>query len=191
MVEPVFELRKLYSIIDEIHLEGGHAVSPPSKVVACAAVVTDFLSGRWEADLGALIDVYSARLGTTLSEEAANLLGEPIEAFGKGVLVGADCEIEHGSAIIHTLKFGDPVRERAGGAKSLLPSAEKRGASGASIDIPLKHIHEVTIRSHHQTFEVRVPDAPRANELVVIIAMASTGRPLARLGAFGKDYEAN
>jgi hypothetical protein len=80
------------------------------------------------------------------------------------------------------------VRSAAGDAKTLLPAAEKRGATGATLDIPLKHVQDQTVRSHHQTFEVRVGDAPRPDELVIVVAMASSGRPHARLGAFGSDF---
>ena len=189
MTEARFALRKMYYFLEVVHAEGGHPVEPPTRVAATAAVVTNFLAGSWAADLSPLVDVYCDRLGTTLATETAQLLGAPAEAFGKGALVGTDGEIEHGSAILHNLKFGNPVRTAAGGAKSLLPAAEKRGAPGAMLDVPLKHIHDITTRSHHQTFEVRVPDAPRADELVIAVAMASAGRPNARLGAFGTDFE--
>ena len=188
MSEPQFELRKIYNVLEVVHREGGQPVAPPTRVAATAGVVTNFLAGTWAKDLSPLVDVYCARLGTLLSEESAAILGAPAEAFGKGALVGIDGEIEHGSAILHNLKFGNPVRARAGDAKSLLPSAEKRGAPGAALDIPLKHVNDATVRSHHQTFEIRVPDAPRANELLIVVALSSSGRPLARLGAFGTDF---
>ena len=180
-------VRKICQFVEVVCLEGGQPVDPPTRVAAAAAVVANPLAGRWQRDLGLLIDTYSALLGTMLSNQAAELLGQPPEAFGKGALVGLDGEVEHGSAIIHNLKFGNPVRERAGHAATLLPAAEKRGGAGASLDIPLKHINDATIRSHHQTFEIRVPDAPRADELLVVVAMAGSGRPNARLEAFGTE----
>jgi hypothetical protein len=103
--------------------------------------------------------------------------------------VGEDGEIEHGSAIIHTLRFGNPFRKLANGT-ALLPSAEKRGACGASLDIAMKHKDDPTIRSHHWTFEVRVPDAPRADEIVVVCAVAGGGRPNARIGSGPEEDEA-
>jgi hypothetical protein len=187
MSEPRFELRKLYHVLEVVHREGGQPVEAPTRVAAAAAVVTNFLAGTWAQDLSPLIEVYCARLGTLLSEQAAAILGVPSEAFGKGALVGMDGEIEHGSAILHNLKFGNPVRARAAGARSLLPSAEKRGAPGATLDVPLKHVNDVTVRSHHQTFEIRIPDAPRADELLIVVALSSSGRPQARLAAFGTD----
>jgi hypothetical protein len=190
MPKSQFELRKLYQFLEVVHREGGQEVAPPTRVAATAAVVTNFLAGSWAEDLSPLVEAYCTRLGTLLSEESAAILGAPVEAFGKGALVGIDGEIEHGSAILHNLRFGNPVRARAGGARSLLPSAEKRGGPGATLDIPLKHVNDATIRSHHQTFEVRIPDAPRADELVIVVALSSSGRPLARLSAFGTDFSA-
>ena len=78
------------------------------------------------------------------------------------------------------------VRDPVDGT-SLLPAAEKRGAAGAPIDIAIKHKHDHSVRSHHQTFEVRIPDAPRADEIVIWVALATSGRPLSRLGAFGSE----
>lgn len=177
-------VRKTIEMVEEVRIEGGRAVDPPTRIASVLAVIDNPLAGRWADDLDPLIDAYSDDLGQILGQRCAELLGVPAEAFGKGALVGVDGEIEHGSAIIHNLRFGDPVRKAAGDASSLLPSAEKRGAPGATLDIALKHIHDVTARSHHQTFEVRVPDAPRASEIVIVVAMASGGRPHARLAPF-------
>ncbi len=187
MSEQQTGIRKLCQFVEVVCLEGGHPVDPPTRVVAAAAVVANPLAGRWERDLSPLIDTYSALLGTLLSDQAAELLGQPVEAFGKGAIVGLDGEVEHVSAIIHNLKFGNPVRARAGHAATLLPAAEKRAAAGASLDIPLKHVNDATTRSHHQTLEVRVPDAPRTDEILVVVAMAGSGRPNARLEAFGTE----
>ena len=92
----------------------------------------------------------------------------------------ADEHIEHGSALIHTLKFGDHFR-KAANATTLLPAVEKRGATGVVFDIPLKHVTDATIRSHHQTVDVRIADAPHADEIVVALAAAAQGRPQQRL----------
>ena len=178
-------VRKLYQIVEEVHVEGERAVEPPTTVAAIAAVVRNPFAGQDVQDLTPLIDTYSHKLGVLLAGRCVELLPSPPEAFGKGALVGSDGEIEHGSAIIHTLRFGNPVRTAAGEATTLLPSLEKRGTVGSSFDIPLKHIYDATTRSHHQSFEVRVPDAPRPNEIVVAVAMSTAGRPCARLQAFG------
>lgn len=98
----------------------------------------------------------------------------------------ADCHVplgsrhEHGSGLIHTLKFGDHFR-KAANATTLLPAVEKRGPAGVLFDIPLKHITDATIRSHHQTVEVRIADAPHADEIVIALAAAAQSRPQQRL----------
>lgn len=178
-------VRKLYLIVEEVHVEGQRTVEPPTTIAAVAAVITNPCAGQDVEDLTPLIDTYSHRLGVLLAARCVELLPSPPEAFGKGALVGSDGEIEHGSAIIHTLRFGNPVRAAAGGATTLLPSLEKRGTVGSSFDIPLKHIYDATVRSHHQSFEVRIPDSPRPNEIVVAVAMSTAGRPCARLQSFG------
>jgi hypothetical protein len=177
-------IRKTVELVEEVHVEGTRAVDPPTRVAVVMAVISNPLAGQWADDLNPLIDAYSDGLGPLLGKRCAEILGQPAEAFGKGALVGLDGEIEHGSAIIHNLRFGDPIRKAAGNATSLLPSAEKRGPAGSTIDIAMKHIHDVTIRSHHQTFEVGIPDAPRTDEIVIAVAMASAGRPQARLAPF-------
>jgi hypothetical protein len=182
-------LRKLVTVVEEVRTEGGVAVEPPLRIAATAAVIANPLAGRYAADLAPLADEYCEPLGHLLAERALEALGGPAEAYGKGALVGLDGEVEHGSAILHNLRFGNPVRDAVGGS-SLLPSAEKCGAPGAPLDLAIKHITDHTVRSHHQTFEVRVPDAPRPGEIVVWVAVASAGRPLARLPQFGSELAA-
>lgn len=183
-------VRKLCVIAEEVRLEVGRAVEPPARVVAAGAVVANPLAGRFEEVLAQLADAYCELLGGLLTERALEALAAPaVEAYGKGALVGLAGEVEHGSAIIHNLRFGNLVREPVGGV-SLLPAAEKVGAAGAPLDLPLKHTQDHSVRSHHQTFEVRIPDAPREDEIVVWVALASTGRPLARLPAFGSELAA-
>jgi hypothetical protein len=182
-------LRKVVTVVEDIHEEGGRTVEPPVRIAAAGAVIANPFSGRYVEDLQPLIDTYCEPLGTLLTERALELLGAEVEGYGKGALVGVDGEIEHGSAIIHNLRFGNKVREPVDGT-SLLPAAEKRGAPGAPIDVAIKHKTDHSVRSHHQTFEVRIPDAPRADEIVIWVALASSGRPHSRLGAFGSELAA-
>ena len=180
-------IRKIYVMVEEIRAEGGRAVREPLRSAAAGAVVVNPLAGRFEEDLSELADTYCEPLGHLLAQRALEALGdgEP-EAYGKGALVGLAGELEHGSAIIHNLNFGNRVREPVGG-ESLLPAAEKRGVAGATLDLPLKHKLDQTVRSHHQTLEVRIPDAPGEEEIVVWVAFATSGRPHARLPAFGTE----
>jgi hypothetical protein len=179
-------IRKIVTVIEEVLAEGGRSVEPPTRIAAAGAVIDNPLAGRFVEDLVPLVDAYCEPLGRLLTERALRALAEPVEAYGKGALVGLDGEIEHGSAIIHNLRFGNQVREPVQGS-SLLPSAEKRSGPGASLDIAVKHKNDHTIRSHHQTFEVRIADAPRNDEIVVWVALASSGRPQSRLAEFGSE----
>ena len=179
-------LRKVVTIVEDVERESGRPVVPPTRMVAAGAVVENPFAGRFVDDLEPLIDRYCEALGALLTERALALLDAPVEGVGKGALVGLDGDVEHGSAVIHNLRFGNKVRDAIQGT-ALLPAAEKRGAAGAPLDVAVKHKDDHTVRSHHQTFEVRIPDAPRADELVIWIVVASSGRPHARLGAFGSE----
>ncbi len=179
-------LRKVVAVVEDVTSEGGRAVDPPTRMVAVGAVIENPFAGRFVEDLQPLIDRYCEPLGELLTERALPLLGAPAEGVGKGALVGMDGDVEHGSAIIHNLRFGNKVRDAISGT-ALLPAAEKRGAAGAPLDIAVKHKDDHSVRSHHQTFEVRIPDAPRPGEIVVWVTLAASGRPHARLGAFGSE----
>lgn len=186
MLAPVADIRKIVTVVEEVVSEGGRPVEPPVVIVAAGAVVANPLAGRFAEDLAPLVDAYCEPLGRLLTERALGALDGSVEGYGKGALVGMGGEVEHGSAVIHNLRFGDRVREPVEGT-SLLPSAEKRGAPGASLDIPLKHKTDHTVRSHHQTFEVRIPDAPAADEIVIWVALATSGRAHARLAPFASE----
>lgn len=116
------------------------------------------------------------------------VLGEPdkVEAFGKAVLVGTAGETEHGAALIHTPYFGNLYREAVEGT-SILPFSDRRAGSGEALIIPMWHKTRSTTRSHYQTFELRIPDAPRPDEIVVAVAAASGPRPQARIGDRSTD----
>jgi hypothetical protein len=182
-------IRKVVGIVEDVHAEGGRKVDPPLRVSAAGAVIANPFAGLWVDDLDPLIETYSEPLGALLVVRALELLGGEAEAYGKGALVGMDGEIEHGSAIIHNLRFGDRVRGPVEGT-SLLPSAEKRGSPGTPLDLAIKHKIDHRVRSHHQTFEVRIPDAPRPDEIVIWVVLASSGRPQSRLGEFGSELAA-
>ncbi|GAB7068504.1 amino acid synthesis family protein [Mycobacterium hodleri] len=181
------KVRKVITVVEEIHTEGGRAVSPPARVAVVAAVIENPWSGKgFVDDLSAGIDGTASDLGALLAPRVLAALDAPAEAYGKAAIVGLDGEIEHGSGLIHTLKFGDHFR-KAANATTLLPAVEKRGPSGVVFDIPLKHVTDATIRSHHQTVEVRIADAPHPDEIVVALAAAAQGRPQQRLAALSTE----
>ena len=180
-------VRKIITYIDEVLTEGGRPVDPPARTAVVVAVIENPWAGQgFVEDLGPGIDGTASDLGKLLAPRVVEALGVPVEAFGKAAIVGLDGEIEHGSALIHTLKFGDHFR-KATDATTLLPAVEKRAAAGTVFDVPLKHITDATIRSHHQSVEVRVADAPHADEIVVGLAAAGQGRPQARLAPLSSE----
>ncbi|WP_338051284.1 amino acid synthesis family protein [Pseudonocardia acidicola] len=180
-------IRSITTILDEVLTEGGRPVEPTARTAIVLAVLQNPWAGQgFVEDLGPLIDEVAPQLGKLLSDRVVDALGASVEAFGKAAIVGLDGEIEHGSGLIHTLKFGNHFRDAAN-ATTLLPAVEKRAAAGATFDIPLKHVTDATIRSHHQTVEARLADAPRADEIIVGLAAAAQGRPQARLAPLASE----
>lgn len=180
-------VRKIVTIVEELLTEGGQSVEPAARVAVVAAIIENPWAGQgFVQDLSGGIDATASDLGALLAPRVIEALGAPIEAYGKAAIVGLGGEIEHGSGLIHTLKFGDHFRTAAN-ATTLLPAVEKRATAGTVFDIPLKHITDATIRSHHQSIEVRVTDAPHANEILIALAGAAQGRPLQRLAALSTE----
>ncbi|GAA3302378.1 MULTISPECIES: amino acid synthesis family protein [Glutamicibacter] len=179
--------RKLVTIVEETASEGGRPVEPAAKVVIVAAVFDNPWAGQgFVEDLTEGIDKVASDLGALLAPRVIEALGAPLEAYGKAAIVGLDGEIEHGSALIHTLKFGNHFRDAAN-ATTLLPAVEKRGPAGVQFDIPLKHFTDATIRSHHQSVEARIADAPHAGEILIALAGATRGRPQERLAPLSTE----
>jgi Amino acid synthesis len=180
-------IRKIVTVVEEIRTEGGREVWPPARVAVVAAVIKNPWAGQgFVEDLNPGIEANASDLGALLAPQVLEALESPVEAYGKAAIVGLDGEVEHGSALIHTLKFGDHFR-KAAEATTLLPAVEKRGAAGVVFDIPLKHITDATIRSHHQTIEVRIADAPHPGEIVIALAAAAQGRPQQRLAPLSTE----
>lgn len=180
-------VRKIVTVVEEVRLEGGREVWPAARIAVVAAVIENPWAGQgFVEDLGPGIEANASDLGALLAPQVLTALDAPAQAYGKAAIVGLDGEVEHGSALIHTLKFGDHFR-KAANATTLLPAVEKRGPAGVVFDIPLKHITDATIRSHHQTVEVRIADAPHPGELVVALAAAAQGRPQQRLAALSTE----
>ncbi|WP_174856248.1 MULTISPECIES: amino acid synthesis family protein [Streptomyces] len=179
-------VRKIIKQLDETRRENGRPVEPVHRVAFVAAVIENPYPEGYVDDLVTLADELGEEIGELLGPACVELLGGEVEAFGKAALVGIGGEVEHGSALIHNLRFGNVFRSAAGGTE-LLPAAEKVGLPGAPIDIPLKHKTDAKTRSHHQTVTLQLADVPRPREIVVICAAADAGRPLARLASFGAE----
>jgi hypothetical protein len=181
-------IRKLITIVEETHQEGGQTVTPPTRKAAAIAVIVNPFAGRHVADLSELIDA-GDRLGALLGERAVAALGiAPAEAqsYGKAAIVGEDGELEHAAAILHP-KLGAPLRRAVEKGAALVPSAKKRGGMGAAIDVPLGHKDAAFVRSHFDAMEIRVSDAPRRDEIVVAVVVTDSGRPMPRIGGLTVD----
>ncbi|AXF11705.1 peptide synthetase [Paraburkholderia graminis] len=176
-------LRKLVVQVDETRIEMGQNIDPPTRRAVAIAVIDNPYAGRYEAKLDALIDA-GEELGALLGKRCVEALGiEPGEAqsYGKAAIVGEAGELEHAAAILHP-KLGAPLRAAVEKGAALVPSAKKMGTLGAAIDVPLGHKDAAFVRSHFDAIEARVSDAPRANEIVVAVAVTASGRPLPRIG---------
>ena len=181
------KIRKLLTVVDEVHREMDRAVSPPTRRAVSLAVIENPFAGAYRDDLSELSAI-GEELGLLLAEKcvaALGIEGGRAESFGKAAIVGERGEIEHAATILHP-KMGTPVRKVLGKGPALIPSAKKMGGPGTPIDVPLGHKDAAFVRSHFDAIEVRVPDAPRAGEIVVAIAVTDSGRPLARIGGLQK-----
>jgi hypothetical protein len=182
------KIRKIITFVEETRSEMGKPVNPPTRRAAAAAVIENPFAGSYVEDLTELMEI-GEELGALLTERAISALGIPgasAESYGKAAAVGENGELEHAAAILHP-KLGTPVRKTLGKGAALIPSSKKRGGPGVALDIPLGHKDAAFVRSHFDGMEIRVNDAPRANEILVAIAVTDSGRPLPRVGGLTKD----
>ena len=182
------KIRKIVTLVEETRREMDRTIEPPTRRAAALAVIENPCAGIYVEDLSELMAI-GEELGGLLTERAVKSLGvapATVESYGKAAAVGENGEIEHAAAILHP-KLGAPVRKTLGKGAALIPSSKKRGGLGTVLDIPLGHKDAAFVRSHFDGMEVRVNDAPRANEIVVAIAVTDSGRPLARVGGLTKD----
>ena len=192
------ELRKVVTFDEDIYIEGGRASDPPLRMIGVAAVVKNPWFGQgFIEDLSPEIKRMAPYLGQLITDKLIFLAGsgDAIEAYGKACIAGTSCEVEHASALIHTLQFGNFYRE-AVGAKSYLGFTNTRGPANTQIQIPLMDKHDTGRRSHYLTVQFSVYDAPAVDELVVALGAATRGRPHHRIGdrysdlaAMGREVE--
>ncbi len=187
-------IRKMVTVVEEVRTEMGQRVSPPTRRAAAIAVIANPFAGRYVADLEELM-VIGEELGGLLGEACVKALGirpDQAQGYGKAALVGENGELEHAAAILHP-RLGKPLRAAVEKGAALVPSNKKRGPMGHPLDVPLGHKDAAYVRSHFDGMEVRVNDAPRADEILVAVAVSDSGRPLPRVGgltheeAKGKD----
>ena len=177
------QIRKITVTVDETHREMGRSIQPPTRRALAIAVIANPCAGRYVENLDALISI-GEELGGLLGERCMQALAiTPAQAqsYGKAAIVGEAGELEHAAAILHP-KLGAALRRAVGQGAALVPSAKKQGGVGCAVDVPLGHKDAAFVRSHFDAIEARVSDAPRADEIVVAVAVTDSGRPLARIG---------
>jgi hypothetical protein len=176
-------IRKLIVQVDETRKEMGRSIDPPTRRAVAIAVIENPYAGRYSESLDELIAI-GEELGGLLGDKCVKALGiapGAAQSYGKAAIVGEAGELEHAAAILHP-KLGAPLRVAVQKGAALVPSTKKRGTLGTAIDVPLGHKDAAFVRSHFDAVEARVSDAPRANEIVVAVAVTDSGRPLPRIG---------
>lgn len=176
------EVRRIVCITDEIFHDGGTKAARPPRRGVIGALVKNPYAGRYVEDITPMMDALKP-VGVELTRRLVAALGgnpKEIEAYGKGAIVGAGGELEHG-ALWH-VPGGYSMREVLGNAKAIVPSTTKLAGVGSRIDIPLHHVNAAYVRSHFDAIEFCAPDGPRDNEIAFILAMSTGGRVHARVG---------
>ena len=176
------ELRKRVIVVEEIFHEGGPIATKPLRRAAALVVIRNPFAGKYvEAIAGFMEDLNPLGLEMAKTLVAA-LGGDPkaIEGYGKGAIVGQAGELEHG-ALWH-VPGGYAMREVLGGAKAIVASTKKVGGPGTRLDVPITHVNASYVRSHFDAMEVGIPDAPRADEVLLALVMTTGARVHARVG---------
>ena len=174
------EIRKYYTIKESIRKDSYGQSDGQIDRVASIAVFDNPFSGEFVGDLSPLFD-WGEQVGRDLSEEAVRFLAGTPTSYGKAAVVGSAGDFEHGAALIHP-PLGKSLRAAVQGGEAIIPSNVKVGSVGTEIDVPIGHKDEVWSFDHFDTMTVAVPDAPRSNELLLIVVVADGGRMLARAG---------
>jgi hypothetical protein len=178
------EVRKRIAQVERVYSDGGRAAAFVTTRVVVAAVLKNPYAGRYSEDLSLLIDA-GEMLAEEFMTEAMRYTGGVVAAYGKGGVVGELGELEHVAAVLHP-KFGGPTRGLSDGV-SILPSMKKHGGQGAVFDIPVHHKTAMKVRSHFDSIEFRVPDAPFSDEILVALAITDGPRPHARVGGLALE----
>ena len=203
----LIDIRRILTQVEDIHHEGGPRAAVPLRRGAIAAVLTNPYAGRYEPDILPMMVALNP-VGLDLARRllaAMDVAAAQIQGYGKGAIIGAAGELEHG-ALWH-VPGGYAMREllgwqgdaaayqrgdasasgQSGNALAIVPSTKKVGGPGATLDVPLTHINASYVRSHFDAMEVRVPGAPRPDEMVLILVMSTGARVHARVGGLAAD----
>ncbi len=188
------DIRKTMVLVEDTHREMRQVIDPPTRRAVAIAVISNPFAGAYVEDLEPLMEI-GAEMGGYLGDKAVAALGikpSAAESYGKAALVGENGELEHAAAILHP-RLGAPLRRAVEKGAALVASSKKRGGPGTPLDVPLGHKDAAYVRSHFDGIEIRIPDAPAANEILVAVAVTDSGRPLPRVGGLtveeitGKD----
>lgn len=184
-------IRKIVCYTEEIRIEGGKAAARPMTMYGVAAVLANPWAGRGfvedlQPEIRTLAPVLGELLTSAILRQAGS--GDAIEGYGKAAVVGTAGEVEHASALIHTLRFGNFYR-KAVGAKSYLSFTNVRGGPNCSIAIPMMHKHDEGMRSHYLTLQFAINDAPAPDEIIVALGASVGGRPHHRIGDRYQDLK--
>jgi len=202
----LIDIRRIFTQVEDIFHEGGPRPDVPLRRGAIAAVLSNPYAGRYEPDILPMMAQLNP-VGLDLARRLLHAMDVPVEriqGYGKGAIIGAAGELEHG-ALWH-VPGGYAMREllgwkgdaaayaqgkssggQSGNALAIVPSTKKVGGPGATLDVPLTHINAAYVRSHFDAMEVRVPGAPRPDEMIVILAMSTGARVHARVGGLAAD----
>jgi hypothetical protein len=181
----LIDIRKRSLSIETIYHEGGPPAATPLRLAAACAVIHNPYAGRYEPDLMPFMAELRS-LGTLLAAELVEVLGrDKVEVYSKAAIVGVNGELEHG-AVWHEAG-GWAMREALGEPKAIVPSAKAVAATGYRLMVPLHYVHAAYVRSHYNSMEIGIQDAPRPNEILFALVMGTGGRVHARLGGLTKD----
>jgi hypothetical protein len=181
----LIDIRKRSLSIETIYHEGGPPAATPLRLAAACAVIHNPYAGRYEPDLMPFMAELRS-LGTLLATELVEVLGrDKVEVYSKAAIVGVNGELEHG-AVWHEAG-GWAMREALGEPKAIVPSAKAVAATGYRLMVPLHYVHAAYVRSHYNSMEIGIQDAPRPNEILFALVMGTGGRVHARLGGLTKE----
>jgi hypothetical protein len=181
----LIDVRKKALTIETVYHEGGPPAATPLRMAAAVAVVRNPFAGRYEADLMPFMAELRG-LGKELATDLVDALGkDQVQAYGKAAIVGVDGELEHG-AVWHEAG-GWAMRQVLGEPKAIVPAAKAVAGTGFRLMVPLHYIHAAYVRSHFNTMDVGIQDAPRPKEILYGLVMATGGRVHSRLGGLLKE----
>ena len=181
-------IRKIAVHIEVTHQEMGKKISPATRKAVAVAVIDNPFAGKYQEDLSVLMEIGS-ELGELLGNRCVSALGitpAQAESYGKSAMVGENGELEHAAALLHP-KLGAPLRKAVEKGAALVASSKKMGSPGQILDVPLGHKDAAYVRSHFDGIEISLNDAPRADEIMVAVAVTDSGRPLPRVGGLTHD----